>query len=116
MNRTLTVLLLVASAGAIAQQPDPTPLPPAVGNAVLLATNSIQIDRNCVVTRGDLVVNYASTAPVRGELDRSLDQGVKTPAGFALKANSIDIDGGAVVGGDVHYNVLQKNGTINGFS
>jgi len=115
MNRTLTAFLLVVAAGAIAQQPpDPQPLPPAVGNAVLLATNSIQIDRNCVVTRGDLVVNYASTTPLLGELDLSLDQGVKTPAGFALKANSVDIDPAAVVDGDVHYNVLQNSGTING--
>jgi hypothetical protein len=85
-----------------------------VGNAVLLATNSIQVDKNAVVTRGDLVVNNASTAPVLGERDLSLDQGVKTPAGFALKANSIDIDGGAVVAGDVFYNVLQNAGTISG--
>jgi hypothetical protein len=115
MNRTFAALLLVVAAGAIAQQPpDPPPLPPAVGNAVLLATNSIQIDRDCVVTRGDLVVNNASTSPILGEKDLSIDQGVKTPAGFALKANSVDIDGGAVVDGDVHYNILQNNGTING--
>ncbi len=118
MNRTFTGLFLLAAlAGtALAQlpPPDPPPLPPAVGNAVLLATNSIQVDRNVVVTSGDLVVNAASTTPVLGEKDLSIDQGVTTPAGFALKANSVDIDSGATVGGDVFYNILQNNGTVNG--
>ena len=57
---------------------------PEVGNAVLLTTNSIQIDRDVVVASGDCVVNVASTTAVLGEKDLSLDQGVTTPAGFAL--------------------------------
>ena len=95
----------------IAQGP---PLPPEVGNAVVLATNSAQLDRDVQVISGDLVVNNAATGPILGEKQLSLDQGVVTPAGFALKADSVDIDGGAVVGGNVHYNVLQNNGTIAG--
>ena len=104
----LSVLLLPFS-NAAAQS-----LPPEVGDAVLIATNSIQIDRDTVVVSGGLVVNNASSSTVLGELDLSLDQLVTTPAGYVLKANSIDIDGGAVVNSAVFYNTLQNNGTING--
>ena len=92
----------------------PAPLPPAVGNAVLLATNSVQVDRNVHVVSGDLVVNDLATTPILGEQQLSIDQGVTTPAGYALKANAVDIDGGASVGGNVEYNFLQNNGTIAG--
>jgi hypothetical protein len=102
----LSVLLLAAN--SVAQ------FPPEVGNAVLLATNSIQVDRECVVSSGDLIVNAASTTTILGEKDLSLDPNVTTAAGFALKANSVDIDSGAVVGGAVYYNVLDNGGTING--
>jgi hypothetical protein len=115
-RRTFTSFLFAAALPAtalFAQQPPP-PLPPAVGNAVLLATHSIQVDRDCTVTRGDLVVNDAGAAPFLGEKELSLDQGVHTPAGFAVKANGVDIDGGAVVGGAVHYNSLRNDGTILG--
>ena len=114
MHRTFAGFFFLAAfaANGVAQQPPP--LPPAVGNAVLLATNSIQVDRNVVVTRGDLVVNNASAGPVLGEKDLSLDQGVQTPAGFALKANSIDLDTGVIAGGDVFFNTLQNDGTVNG--
>jgi hypothetical protein len=116
MVRTFTSFLVAAallSPELVAQQPPP-PLPPEVGNAVLLATHSIQVDRDVVVTRGDLVVNDASLGPWLGERELSLDQGVRTPAGFAVKANGVDIDAGAVVGGDVRCNVIQNNGTILG--
>ncbi len=116
MVRTFTSLLVAAvllSPELVAQQPPP-PLPPEVGNAVLLATHSIQVDRDVVVTRGDLVVNEASPGPWLGERELSLDQGVRTPAGFAVKANGVDIDAGAVVGGDVRCNIIQNGGTILG--
>src|SRR5437773_3943204 len=116
MVRTFSSFLVAAallSPELFAQQPPP-PLPPEVGNAVLLATHSIQVDRDVVVTRGDLVVNEAGAAPWLGERELSLDQGVRTPAGFAVKANGVDIDPGAVVGGDVRCNVIQNGGTILG--
>lgn len=113
MNRTFAAAFLFVAIAAFAQQPPP-PLPPEVGNAVLLATNSIQVDRDVLVKKGDLVVNNASTGPVLGERDLSLDQGVQTPAGFALKANSIDIDQGARIVSDVFVNVLQNGGSITG--
>ena len=107
---SVALAVLLFAFNSVAQ----APFPPEVGNAVLLATNSIQIDRDCVVVSGDLIVNAASTTPILGEQDLSLDPNVTTPAGFALKANSVDIDSGAVVGGSVHYNILQNDGTING--
>src|SRR5688500_6392796 len=108
----LLSLLFVSTLNVLAQQPPP--LPPAVGNAVLLSTNSVHVSRDTIVTTGDLVVNDASGGPVLGELQLSVDQGVRTPPGFALKADSVDIDSGAVVAGEVHYNALQNDGTING--
>ncbi|HEV2720843.1 MAG TPA: hypothetical protein VG323_12550, partial [Thermoanaerobaculia bacterium] len=80
---------------------------PEVGNAVLLATHGIQVDRDVTVMRGDAVVNDAG-----GVL--SLDQGVQTPAGFSVKADTVRISAGAVVSGDVRSNILQNNGTITG--
>lgn len=108
------LLFLCVALPLFAQQPPPPPLPPAVGNAVLLATNSIQVDRDVVVTRGDLIVNAAATSPILGEKQLSLDQGVQTPAGFAVKANEIDIDRGATVDGDIYYNFLRNDGTATG--
>ena len=107
MARTLVSFLFAAallSPSVLAQQPPPSP---EVGNAVLVATHSMQIDRDVTVTRGDLVVNDAG-----GVL--SLDQGVHTPAGFAVKADSVRLNAGAVVAGDVRSNLLQNNGTILG--
>src|SRR5207237_816431 len=46
-----------------AQRP---PISAGVGNAVLLATNSIQIDRDSVVLSGDVIVNNAASGPVLG--------------------------------------------------
>ncbi|HJW94052.1 MAG TPA: Ig-like domain-containing protein [Thermoanaerobaculia bacterium] len=108
---TVAAFALLLASLALAQ---PAPLPPAVGNAVLLATNSIQVDRNVHVVSGDLVVNAAPTSPILGEQQLSIDQGVTTPAGFALKANAVDIDAGASVAGSVYYNSLQNNGAIAG--
>ena len=87
---------------------------PGVGNAVLLATNSIQIDRDAAVLSGDVIVNATPTSPVLGEAALSLDRGVTTPAGFRLAATSVDLDQGAVAGGDVWYNTLTNDGSILG--
>lgn len=87
---------------------------PGVGNAVLLALNSIQIDRDVAVLSGDLVVNAASPGPVLGETELSLDRGVTTAAGYSLRADGIDLDQAVVVGGDAVYNQLSNGGTIAG--
>lgn len=87
---------------------------PGVGNAVLLALNSIQIDRDVVVLSGDLVVNDASPGPVLGEAELSLDRAVTTAAGYSLRADGVDIDSAAAIGGDVVFNHLSSDGTIAG--
>jgi len=104
----LLATLICASSG-LAQQ-----VSPGVGNAVLLAKNSIQIDQSAVVVSGDVIVNNATAGPVLGELALSLDRSVTTPAGYKLAATSVDLDQSAVAGGDVYYNTLVNQGTIAG--
>lgn len=104
----LFATLICASSG-LAQQ-----VSPGVGNAVLLAKNSIQIDQSAVVVSGDVIVNNATAGPVLGELALSLDRSVTTPAGYKLAATSVDLDQSAVAGGDVYYNTLVNQGTIAG--
>jgi hypothetical protein len=94
-----------------AQRSQPSP---GVGNAVLLATNSIQLDRDTSVLSGDVIVNNATVGAVLGELALSLDKNATTPAGFKLAATSVDLDQGASAGGDVYYNTLTNDGTIAG--
>jgi hypothetical protein len=91
-----------------------TQVSPGVGNAVLLARNSIQIDQSAVVVSGDVIVNNATSGPVLGELALSLDRLVTTPAGYKLAATSVDLDNSAVAGGNVYYNTLSNQGTITG--
>jgi hypothetical protein len=111
-HRVLSLLAaLLCTSAAFAQQ---SQLSPGVGNAVLLATNSIQIDNNVVIVSGDLIVNNASAGPVLGELALSLNNSVTTPAGYRLAATSVDLDNSATVHGDVYYNTLSNQGTITG--
>src|SRR5436190_20355466 len=111
-HRVLSLLAaLLCTSAAFAQQ---TQLSPGVGNAVLLATNSIQIDNGVVIVSGDVIVNNATAGPVFGELALSLNNSVVTPAGYKLAATSIDLDNSATVHGDVYYNTLVNQGTITG--
>ena len=95
-HRVLSLLAaLLCTSAAFAQQ---TQLSPGVGNAVLLATNSIQIDNGVVIVSGDVIVNNATAGPVFGELALSLNNSVVTPAGYKLAATSIDLfDRSAIV-------------------
>jgi hypothetical protein len=107
----LFLFALACVPSAFAQRPQPSP---GVGNAVLLATNSIQLDRDAAVLSGDVIVNSATAGPVLGEAALSLDRNVTTPAGYKLAATSIDLDQGAFAHGDVYYNTLTNAGTIGG--
>lgn len=113
MNRRVLFLLstLVFATFTHAQQ---TQLSPGVGNAVLLAKNSIQIDNTVVIVSGDVIVNNATGGPVLGEAALSLDRAVTTPAGYKIAATSIDLDTGATAGGNAYYNTLTNQGTIAG--
>src|SRR4051794_20553855 len=95
MKRVLFLLgTLVLSISLSAQDRPPTS--PGVGSAVLLATHSIQIDRDSTIVSGDVIVNGTASAPFLGELALSLDRGVTTPAGYKLAATSVDLDQTAV--------------------
>jgi hypothetical protein len=111
-KRSLVLVTFVLTVSLSAQDRDP--ISPGVGQAVLLATNSIQLDQGTVVVSGDVVVNDASGGPFLGEAQLALDRDVHTPAGASLIANSIDLDSGAVAGGDVYVNILTNAGTIAG--
>jgi len=105
--------VLACTLTALAQ--DRPPVSPGVGNAVLLATNSIQLDRDVNVVSGDVIVNNAASGAVLGEAELSLDSNARTAAGFRIAADTIDLDHGAFVGGDAHYNqLLNDRGTIDG--
>jgi hypothetical protein len=99
---------LVCVSSVIAQQS------PGVGNAVLLATNSIQLDNAVVVVSGDLIVNNATSGPLLGAQALSLGNSVTTPAGYKLAATSVGLGHSAVVHGDVYYNTLSNQGSITG--
>jgi hypothetical protein len=111
-HRSLFLLVpFLCAPFVFAQRSQPSP---GVGNAVLLATNSIQIDRDSVVVSGDVIVNRAPIGPVLGGASLSIDRSVTTPAGYKLAATSITIDRDTVAGGDVYYNTLTNSGTIAG--
>src|SRR5436189_506219 len=107
----LSLLVLACTSFVFAQRSQPSP---GVGNAVLLATNSIQLDRDTSVLSGDVIVNNATVGAVLGERALSLDKNAITPAGYKLAATSVDLDQGALAGGDVYYNTLTNDGSIAG--
>jgi len=110
-HRSLFLFAMLVCASAIAQQ---SQLSPGVGNAVLLATNSIEINQSSVVVSGDVIVNNATSGPILGRLALTLDRSVTTPAGYKLAAPSVDLEQSSIAGGDVYYNTLANQGTIAG--
>jgi len=113
IRRSLGYVALVLSVTAALAQ-DRVPVSSGVGSTVLLATNSIQLDRDVTVVSGDVVVNSASAGPFYGEAQLSLDRAASTPAGFIAAANSIDLDNQASIGGNAYFNALSSSGSIGG--
>ena len=112
-NGVLLLFATLVCASAALGQPRPQ-VSPGVGNAVLLATNSILIDREFVIVSGDVIVNGATVGPILGDAALSMDRSGVTPAGYKLAATSIHINRETTVGGDVYYNTLNNEGTIAG--
>jgi hypothetical protein len=84
---------------------------------VLFGSNSVDLNQGSEVLSGDVVANAASPGPTLGCGGRELcvGLGVHTPAGYAVKAQSIQIKAGAVVGGDLSYgDELVDAGTVAG--
>ncbi|HEX7680539.1 MAG TPA: hypothetical protein VF713_20570, partial [Thermoanaerobaculia bacterium] len=111
-HRSLFLFATLFFASSVSAQQ--TQLSPGVGNAVLLATNSIQIDNAVVLVSGDLIVNNATSGPLLGNQALSLGNSVTTPAGYKLAATSVGLGHSAVVHGDVYYNTLSNQGSITG--
>src|SRR5436190_322741 len=112
VSSAFTIGVLI-SAPLFADDPRPS-VSPGVANAVLLAKNSIQLDQGVIVNSGDVIVNDNTSGAVYGEKALSLDKNARTPAGFKIAATSIDLDQGAVAGGNAYYNTLVNQGTISG--
>ena len=88
---------------------------PGFDQVVLLATNSIHLRQAVHVNSGHVVVNDMSPGPtLDGGLELSLDRNVTTPGSFGVAADSVEIDPGSVVGGNIYYNQINNLGTILG--
>jgi len=86
---------------------------PAYSNAVLFAAEKITLSDKAWVKSGDMLVNRDAPAS-----DPSVEffagTGVRTPAGFDIKADRVQIGAGSIIGSDVYYNQLVNAGTITG--
>jgi hypothetical protein len=111
MVAVLAIICVIGNAPAGAQ-------PSAgVGAAVIIATNSVDIDRN-VVLNGDVVVNEASDGPtldggVELNVDKAIVSGILTASGD-LKADSVALNKFATITGIVSYNELFDSGASVG--
>ena len=84
-------------------------------SAVVLGTNSVWFEATSQVHSGNIIVNDATPGPtLDAGVELSIGVGVKTPAGYFLKANRIKVKSAAHVNGDVYYNQLSNQGHING--
>lgn len=90
-------------------QPAAAVIPTGFSQVVLFASESIQLKKGVDVTSGSIVANLGGAG-----IELRLAKDALTPAGYTLMADSIDIDKDSVVGGDVHYNELDNDGTILG--
>jgi cysteine-rich repeat protein len=96
LHKTIPAALLLA--GVVA----PPPADAAVSDAVVIALNSVKLDRDANVV-GEVVVNDTATAPtLEPGFELSIDRGV-TISG-AVRADSADIDGKATVNGAIECN------------
>jgi VCBS repeat-containing protein len=88
---------------------------PGFSNAVVLATNSARLKNDATVTSGDVVVNDASAGPtLADDHELSFDPKTSTAAGWAVKADSLQVKNKATVGGDAHYNDIDLKGSVDG--
>lgn len=84
-------------------------------DVVIFALNSIQIKKGVTIFSGDIVVNDVSPGPtLSAGVELVLNKDVNTSAGCDLYAHRIVIKKDAVIGGDVHVNMLRNKGEILG--
>jgi len=88
--------------------------PPSINQFSILATNSIWLKSNSMVS-GDVGVNEATAGPfLDSNVALAVGHDMVIPAAINLRANSIKVKTGAIVNGNVYHNQLENNGTING--
>lgn len=117
--RTLLRLLLFSAATCLAlvvtRPVEAIPVGPALNDIVFGAIDSMLIEQGTVIDSGATVVNEACDGEMlAGDVELQIGQSVTTPAGYGVFANRIRIRSGANIGGDVCYNELENNGTIEG--
>src|SRR5712691_9662541 len=102
--------ILPGSAGA-----QVSALPLNFSDVAIFATNSVRIDNGAQVTSGHVVVNNASPGPTLSPgVELGISNNARTPAGYAIVADSIQVSNGAVVSGNAFFNTLSNSGTISG--
>lgn len=80
--------------------------------AAVLATNSVHMSRNTLVT-GNVVANEAASGPtLKAGFELGLDRDSRVVG--AVAADSLRLDAGASVTEDASYNTLSNGGTIGG--
>ena len=114
----LTALTAVLSVGLIPAgqaQAQVSALPLQFSDVVIFGTNSVRLGSNGQVLAGHVVVNNASPGPtLTPGFELGIQNNEKTPAGYAIVGDSIQISSNATIDGNVFYNNLSNSGTING--
>ncbi|HEV8630563.1 MAG TPA: Ig-like domain-containing protein [Thermoanaerobaculia bacterium] len=93
-------------------------VPPGFSPVVLFASNSIALDQGSRVLSGDVVVNTGGSEPTLGCANRRLcvGVGVTTPAGYTVKADSIQVKNQGAIFGTAFCNSLLNNGSQPGLT
>ncbi|HMH52910.1 MAG TPA: putative Ig domain-containing protein [Candidatus Acidoferrum sp.] len=113
----VAVLTLAAmfSVGLLPAHAQVSSLPIQFSDVSIFATNSVRIDNGARVTSGHVVVNNASPGNMLvPSFELGLNNNARTPAGYAVVADSLKLSNGAVVSGNAFFNNLSNSGTISG--
>jgi len=93
-------------------------VPPGFSPVVIFATNSVDLDQGSQVMSGSVVVNTGGSGQTLGCSNRRLCVGISatTPAGYAAKADSIQIKSQGAILGTASCNSLVNNGSQTGLT
>ena len=105
--------------GSAARRRGPRPtagavfVPPGFSPVVVFGLNSVQLQQGAEVHSGDVVVNDDEPGATLGCGDRKLCVGIaaSTPAGYAVKADSIQVKAQGALLGSAFCNSLVNNGS-----
>jgi hypothetical protein len=93
-------------------------VPPGFSPVVIFGLNSVQLQQDAQVHSGAVVVNDAAAGATLGCSNRKLCVGIgaSTPAGYAVKADSIQIKSQGAIFGSAFCNSLVNNGSQPGLA